>query len=76
MSAPICRIWQPSQTVNTVNLGPGPTKNRELRGALQSDRDKYVPVDAYRGYGRTEGGYIADARSTRSHVTSTLIRLR
>src|SRR5258707_6884752 len=47
-------------TVNTINFGTGVYKidNYEARSTVIVTNT--VPVDAYRGYGRPEGGYIAE----------------
>ena len=47
-------------TVNTVDFGTGNYKIDALRGNARVVVTNTVPVDAYRGYGRPEGAYIAE----------------
>lgn len=47
-------------TVNTVNFGTGAYKIENYEAFSRVVVTNTVPVDAYRGYGRPEGGYIAE----------------
>ncbi len=47
-------------TVNTVNFGTGAYKIENYTARSRVVVTNTVPVDAYRGYGRPEGGYIAE----------------
>jgi carbon-monoxide dehydrogenase large subunit len=47
-------------TVNTVNFGTGAYKIENYEARSRVVVTNTVPVDAYRGYGRPEGGYIAE----------------
>lgn len=47
-------------TVNTVNFGTGTYKIDNYEAISRVVVTNTVPVDAYRGYGRPEGGYIAE----------------
>src|SRR3977135_3834711 len=47
-------------TVNTVNFGTGAYKIEHYQARSRVVVTNTVPVDAYRGYGRPEGGYIAE----------------
>jgi aerobic carbon-monoxide dehydrogenase large subunit len=47
-------------TVNTVNFGTGTYKIENYEARSRVVVTNTVPVDAYRGYGRPEGGYIAE----------------
>ncbi|MGY4623385.1 xanthine dehydrogenase family protein molybdopterin-binding subunit [Bradyrhizobium sp. USDA 4486] len=47
-------------TVNTVNFGTGTYKIDNYEATSRVVVTNTVPVDAYRGYGRPEGGYIAE----------------
>ena len=47
-------------TVNTVNFGTGTYKIDNYEAFSRVVVTNTVPVDAYRGYGRPEGGYIAE----------------
>ena len=47
-------------TVNTVNFGTGTYKIENYEAFSRVVVTNTVPVDAYRGYGRPEGGYIAE----------------
>jgi aerobic carbon-monoxide dehydrogenase large subunit len=47
-------------TVNTVNYGTGTYKIANYQAVSRVVLTNTVPVDAYRGYGRPEGGYIAE----------------
>jgi carbon-monoxide dehydrogenase large subunit len=47
-------------TVNTVNFGTGTYKIENYEAFSRVIVTNTVPVDAYRGYGRPEGGYIAE----------------
>jgi carbon-monoxide dehydrogenase large subunit len=47
-------------TVNTVNFGTGAYKIDNYEAFSRVVVTNTVPVDAYRGYGRPEGGYIAE----------------
>jgi carbon-monoxide dehydrogenase large subunit len=47
-------------TVNTVNFGTGTYKIENYKARSRVVVTNTVPVDAYRGYGRPEGGYIAE----------------
>jgi carbon-monoxide dehydrogenase large subunit len=47
-------------TVNTVNFGTGTYRIENYEGLSRVVVTNTVPVDAYRGYGRPEGGYIAE----------------
>jgi carbon-monoxide dehydrogenase large subunit len=47
-------------TVNTVNFGTGTYKIENYEAFSRVVVSNTVPVDAYRGYGRPEGGYIAE----------------
>jgi carbon-monoxide dehydrogenase large subunit len=47
-------------TVNTVNFGTGAYKIDNYQAFSRVIVTNTVPVDAYRGYGRPEGGYIAE----------------
>jgi carbon-monoxide dehydrogenase large subunit len=47
-------------TVNTVNFGTGTYKIDNYEASSRVVVTNTVPVDAYRGYGRPEGGYIAE----------------
>lgn len=47
-------------TVNTVNFGTGAYKIENYEALSRVVVTNTVPVDAYRGYGRPEGGYIAE----------------
>ena len=47
-------------TVNTVNFGTGVYKIDNYEARSRVIVTNTVPVDAYRGYGRPEGGYIAE----------------
>jgi carbon-monoxide dehydrogenase large subunit len=46
--------------VNTVNFGTGAYKIEHYAARSRVVVTNTVPVDAYRGYGRPEGGYIAE----------------
>src|SRR6267142_1364260 len=47
-------------TVNTINFGTGAYKIDHYEARSRVLVTHTVPVDAYRGYGRPEGGYIAE----------------
>jgi len=47
-------------TVNTINFGTGAYKIENYEARSRVIVTNTVPVDAYRGYGRPEGGYIAE----------------
>lgn len=47
-------------TVNTVNFGTGTYKIPNYEAMARVVVTNTVPVDAYRGYGRPEGAYIAE----------------
>src|ERR1700722_15962848 len=47
-------------TVNTINFGTGAYKIEHYEARSRVIVTNTVPVDAYRGYGRPEGGYIAE----------------
>jgi carbon-monoxide dehydrogenase large subunit len=47
-------------TVNTINFGTGAYKIENYEARSRVVVTNTVPVDAYRGYGRPEGGYIAE----------------
>lgn len=47
-------------TVNTVNFGTGTYKIQNYEALSRVVVTNTVPVDAYRGYGRPEGAYIAE----------------
>jgi aerobic carbon-monoxide dehydrogenase large subunit len=47
-------------TVNTVNFGTGTYKIPNYQATSRVVVTNTVPVDAYRGYGRPEGAYIAE----------------
>jgi aerobic carbon-monoxide dehydrogenase large subunit len=47
-------------TQNTVNFGTGTYKVENYEASSRVVVTNTVPVDAYRGYGRPEGGYIAE----------------
>jgi carbon-monoxide dehydrogenase large subunit len=47
-------------TVNTVNFGTGTYKIENYEAISRVVVTNTVPVDAYRGYGRPEGAYIAE----------------
>jgi aerobic carbon-monoxide dehydrogenase large subunit len=47
-------------TVNTVNFGTGNYKIMNYEAIAKVILTNTVPVDAYRGYGRPEGSYIAE----------------
>jgi aerobic carbon-monoxide dehydrogenase large subunit len=47
-------------TVNTVNFGTGTYKIPNYEATARVVLTNTVPVDAYRGYGRPEGAYIAE----------------
>src|SRR5216683_3350864 len=47
-------------TVNTINFGTGAYKIENYTARSRVVVTNTVPVDAYRGYGRPEGGYIAE----------------
>jgi carbon-monoxide dehydrogenase large subunit len=47
-------------TVNTINFGTGTYKIENYDAISRVVVTNTVPVDAYRGYGRPEGGYIAE----------------
>src|SRR6516225_7304588 len=47
-------------TVNTVNFGTGTYKIEHYEATSRLVVTNTVPVDAYRGYGRPEGAYIAE----------------
>jgi aerobic carbon-monoxide dehydrogenase large subunit len=47
-------------TVNTINFGTGTYKIDNYEAISRVVVTNTVPVDAYRGYGRPEGGYIAE----------------
>jgi aerobic carbon-monoxide dehydrogenase large subunit len=47
-------------TINTVNFGTGTYKIANYRAISRVVLTNTVPVDAYRGYGRPEGAYIAE----------------
>jgi carbon-monoxide dehydrogenase large subunit len=47
-------------TVNTINYGTGTYKIPNYEATSRVVVTNTVPVDAYRGYGRPEGGYIAE----------------
>jgi aerobic carbon-monoxide dehydrogenase large subunit len=47
-------------TVNTVNFGTGTYKIENYEARSRVVVTNTVPVDAYRGYGRPEGAYIAE----------------
>jgi aerobic carbon-monoxide dehydrogenase large subunit len=47
-------------TVNTVNFGTGTYRIENYEAFSRVVVTNTVPVDAYRGYGRPEGGYIAE----------------
>ncbi len=47
-------------TANTVNFGTGTYKIENYEARSRVVVTNTVPVDAYRGYGRPEGGYIAE----------------
>lgn len=47
-------------TVNTVNFGTGTYRIENYEALSRVVVTNTVPVDAYRGYGRPEGGYIAE----------------
>jgi carbon-monoxide dehydrogenase large subunit len=47
-------------TINTVNFGTGNYKIENYEAVSKVIVTNTVPVDAYRGYGRPEGAYIAE----------------
>src|SRR5260370_28559962 len=47
-------------TVNTVSYGTGTYKIENFEAVAKVILTTTVPVDAYRGYGRPEGAYIAE----------------
>jgi aerobic carbon-monoxide dehydrogenase large subunit len=47
-------------TINTVNFGTGTYKIEHFEAVSKVIVTNTVPVDAYRGYGRPEGAYIAE----------------
>jgi len=47
-------------TVNTVNFGTGNYRIMNYEAVARNVVSNTVPVDAYRGYGRPEGAYIAE----------------
>ena len=47
-------------TVNTINFGTGAYKIEHYEARSRVVVTNTVPVDAYRGYGRPEGAYIAE----------------
>ncbi|MGC1353575.1 MAG: molybdopterin cofactor-binding domain-containing protein, partial [Xanthobacteraceae bacterium] len=47
-------------TVNTINFGTGTYKIENYEAISRVVVTNTVPVDAYRGYGRPEGAYIAE----------------
>ena len=47
-------------TANTINFGTGTYKIENYEARSRVVVTNTVPVDAYRGYGRPEGGYIAE----------------
>jgi aerobic carbon-monoxide dehydrogenase large subunit len=47
-------------TANTINFGTGTYKIANYEARSRVIVTNTVPVDAYRGYGRPEGGYIAE----------------
>ena len=47
-------------TVNTINFGTGAYKIEHYEAVSRVIVTNTVPVDAYRGYGRPEAGYIAE----------------
>jgi carbon-monoxide dehydrogenase large subunit len=47
-------------TVNTINFGTGAYKIEHYAARSRVVVTNTVPVDAYRGYGRPEGAYIAE----------------
>lgn len=47
-------------TANTVNYGTGTYRIENYEAVSRVVLTNTVPVDAYRGYGRPEGGYIAE----------------
>src|SRR6266403_5089658 len=47
-------------TVNTINFGTGAYKIEHYQARSRVVVTNTVPVDAYRGYGRPEGAYIAE----------------
>jgi aerobic carbon-monoxide dehydrogenase large subunit len=47
-------------TMNTINFGTGAYKIENYEARSRVVVTNTVPVDAYRGYGRPEGGYIAE----------------
>jgi carbon-monoxide dehydrogenase large subunit len=47
-------------TVNTINFGTGTYKIDNYQAVSRVVVTNTVPVDAYRGYGRPEAGYIAE----------------
>ena len=47
-------------TANTINFGTGTYKIENYEAVSRVVVTNTVPVDAYRGYGRPEGGYIAE----------------
>jgi aerobic carbon-monoxide dehydrogenase large subunit len=47
-------------TINTVNFGTGTYKIAHFEAVSKVIVTNTVPVDAYRGYGRPEGAYIAE----------------
>src|SRR5258705_422328 len=59
-------------TVNTINFGTGTYKIDNYEARARVIVTNTVPVDAYRGYGRPEGGYIAERAidAVARHVTT------
>jgi carbon-monoxide dehydrogenase large subunit len=47
-------------TVNTINFGTGNYRIMNYEAIARNVMTNTVPVDAYRGYGRPEGAYIAE----------------
>jgi aerobic carbon-monoxide dehydrogenase large subunit len=65
-------------TVNTINFGTGTYKIENYEAISRVVVTNTVPVDAYRGYGRPEGGYIAeraiDAVARRLNLDQVAVR--
>jgi carbon-monoxide dehydrogenase large subunit len=64
--------------VNTVNFGTGAYKIANYEARSRVVLTNTVPVDAYRGYGRPEGGYIAERAidAVARHLTLDQVEVR
>jgi carbon-monoxide dehydrogenase large subunit len=69
-----------SPTANTINFGTGTYRIENYEALSRVVVTNTVPVDAYRGYGRPEGGYIAeraiDAVARRLNMDQVEVRRR